>query len=77
MSIHESSPSSDDRLIVNQGSRCVDEELCILIRQLDFDPTIAIKLDVHRSKVISAVITRVIDGYDAFTYSGINHVLDL
>ena len=24
--IHESSPSSDDRPIVNQGSRCVDEE---------------------------------------------------
>ena len=26
-SIHESSPSSDDRPIVNQGSRCVDEEV--------------------------------------------------
>ena len=25
-SIHESSPSSDDRPITNQGSRCVDEE---------------------------------------------------
>ena len=40
--IHESSPSFDDRPIVNQGSRCVDEEVCLLIRPLDFDPTIAI-----------------------------------
>ena len=77
MSIHESSPSSDDRPIANQGSRCVDEEVCILIRPLDFGPTIVINSDVHRSEVISAIITQVIDGYDAFTYSGIKHVLDL
>ena len=41
-SIHESLSPPDDRPIANQRSRCVDEDVCILIRPLDFDPTIAI-----------------------------------
>ena len=72
--ICESLLPPDDPLIANQRSRCVDEDVCILIRPLDFNPTIAIKSDVHRSEEISTIITRVIDGYDAFTYSRTKHV---
>ena len=33
-------------------------------RPLDFDPAVVMSREVHQSEVISAVITRVIDGYD-------------
>ena len=41
-SFRESSRLISGRSIANQGSRCIDEEACLLIHPLDFDPTIAI-----------------------------------
>ena len=40
----ESASSFADHWIADEGLRCVDEEACLLIRPLDFDPTIAIHL---------------------------------
>ena len=40
------------------------KKMCKFDHPLDFDPTLVMSRGIHRSRAISAVITRLIDGSD-------------
>ena len=63
--LNDDRPISDERLRgvhISRVKRCV-----ALIHPLDFHPTITIRRGVHRSRLISAIITPLINGQDQFT----------
>ena len=80
-SFHESTSLFDDRWIADGGSRCdliAWRRRCFdFDRPLDFDPTLVMSREIHRSRAISAVITREINGWDVGSLKWrIEHVRD-
>ena len=71
MSFHKSSRSNFERSIADGWSRCVlimRRRRCFnFYRLLDFDPTLVMPRDIHRSRAISAVIIQEINGLDGLT----------